>query len=55
MVVLLLIFVGILACVAWSFTGYNETIDVRGKSVFISGCEYVSSIYLPYFFDENDT
>jgi hypothetical protein len=31
----------IVAAIAWSFRGYNEVIDVRGKSVFISGCEYV--------------
>ena len=36
----ILVVVAVLACVAWSFKGFNETVDVHGKSVFISGCEY---------------
>jgi len=34
-----LLFSIIAVVIAWSFKGYSETIDVRGKSVFISGCD----------------
>eukprot|EP00026_Physarum_polycephalum_P001389 Phypoly_transcript_01390.p1 GENE.Phypoly_transcript_01390~~Phypoly_transcript_01390.p1 ORF type:complete len:320 (+),score=37.22 Phypoly_transcript_01390:1220-2179(+) len=40
MVLLIFVIIGLIAaCIAWSFKGYKETIDVRGKSIFISGCD----------------